>query len=100
MIELTQRQAFQTLTDLLGHKGKLKMVTAEPDENSTTTDETVPSYWVLHNIVKLEVIPAQADRNRMEVKARTEEGDYLRGSPRALLSHLTKWNRGEPAKVD
>lgn len=100
MVQLTQTQAFEILTDLLGYKGKLRMVTSEPNKESITTDETVPSYWVQHNIVKLEVIPAQANRDRMEVRARTEEGDTMRGNPTSLLNILTKWDWKEPTKVD
>lgn len=99
MDNLTEPQAFEILTSMLGYKGTLKMITSElnPDRDPNI-DSTVPSYFIQHDIVKLQVIPAQADGDRMEVKARTEEGDWARGSPKALLSILTKWETLEPDK--
>lgn len=98
---LTQNQALEVLTELLGYKGKLRIVTSTPNPNRDPEANTLmPSYFIQHNVIKIEIASATADPNRKELKAHTEEGDWTKGSPNALLYHLTKWETKEPVKKD
>lgn len=77
----------ELLTDLLGYKGRLKIITSEvnPDRPEEST-RFHPSYFILHNVVKIEGVTG-----RRTVKAYSEEGDHCSGYPAALLTRLTEW---------
>lgn len=84
---MTETQAFEQLTDLLGWKGKLKIITAFPDPDRDPSITPIrPSYFILHDVVRLKV-------NGMKVNAYSEEGDRCGGRPTALLARLTEWSR-------
>lgn len=95
---MKERDASNILVDLLGHKGRLKMITSEVDlsccggngqgshslychSSKTPLD---PAYFIQHDIVRIE-----KDKESL-LRAWTEEGDWCRGEPAALLARLTE----------
>jgi hypothetical protein len=83
---MTENQAWDLLVELLAHKGQLKIITAEVDKNHPPTMTSLnPAYFVQHDVVKIE-------KTGDKLYARTEEGDWCRGRPRALLARLTEHN--------
>ena len=74
------------LTDLLGYKGNLRIVTSEvnpdPPEGSTCLRY---SYFIQHDVVRIE------GTRKGTIKAISEEGDHCSGYPAAVLHSLTKW---------
>ena len=90
---MTETQAFQHLTDLLGHKGRLKIITAfeNPDRDPRAT-RLRPSFFILHDVIRIEVKGQKA-------RAFTEEGDSCGGRPLALLARLTEWAVEPPYAV-
>ena len=77
----------ELLTDLLGYKGRLKIITSEvnPDRPKEST-RFRPSYFIQHDVTKIEGV-----RGRGVIKAYSEEGDHCSGYPAALLARLTEW---------
>lgn len=86
---MTENEAFNHLVDLLASKGRLKIITSEPDpDRSPLTTPINPAYFIQHDVVKVE-------KSREGIlKAHSEEGDWCEARPKALLSRLTEHNRG------
>ena len=84
---ISERRAIELLTDLLAYKGKLKIITSEvnPDPADENVSPLRPSYFILHDVVRIEV------RGNDRAIAHTEEGDYCEGHPTSLLKRLTEW---------
>ena len=76
----------ELLTDLLGYKGKLKIVTSEvnPDRPDGSTCLRY-SYFIQHDVVRIE------GTRKGTIKAYSEEGDHCSGYPVGVLRSLTKW---------
>lgn len=88
---MTENQAWNLLVELLAHKGQLKVITSEVDENHPPTMTPLnPAYFVQHDVVKIEVKKVKDKIDRL--RAYTEEGDYCEGMPKALLFRLTEHN--------
>jgi hypothetical protein len=88
---MTQNQAWNLLVELLAHKGQLKVITSEVDENRPPNITPLnPAYFVQHDVVKIEVTKVAGKIDRL--RAYTEEGDYCEGLPLALLHKLTEHN--------
>ena len=91
---ISERRAIELLTDLLAYKGRLKIITSEvnPDPPSEDVSPLRPSYFILHDVTKIEV------KGNDRAIAYTEEGDYCSGHPTSLLVRLTEWKM-EPDAV-
>lgn len=84
---MTDGRAFELLAEYLGHKGKLKIITAFPNpERDLLCTPVRPSYFIQHDVVRIEARGEKA-------KAFSEEGDTCSGRPEALLARLTEWAR-------
>ncbi len=83
---MTENQAWSLLVELLAHKGQLKVITSEIDENRpVNVTDLNPAYFIQHDVVKIE-------KQRDRLRAYTDEGDWCEGKPRALLARLTEHN--------
>ena len=86
----------ELLTELLGYKGRLKIITSDPDpDRAPECTPLRPSYFILHDVVRIEGV-----RGRRTVKAYSEEGDECSGYPVPLLSRLTEWKMERKEPVD
>lgn len=87
-LQLTYENTLKHLFELLGEKGRLKIITPNPNpDRDPRASRLRPSYFIHHNVVSIDV------RNPMDITARSEEGDWCNGNSISVLGKLTEWER-------
>lgn len=88
-MNLTETRAIELLTELMGHKGRLKIKTYVPDPDRNPNVSNIrPSYYIWENVIRMTVEP-----EKNEATVYSEEGSWCKGYPTTILEVCTAWER-------